>query len=100
MMLIDCRLVVVYEVGIEIPGIQFQHHNRSNRTLNNRTITESNRRKLNEQMSNNKLAVNKTDTEWLSVLMKGLNCDRPMLARFKYLCDYRIDNCNPVLPVC
>jgi hypothetical protein len=26
------------------------------------------------------------------------NFDCPMLARFKYLCDYGNDNCNPVLP--
>jgi hypothetical protein len=100
MMLIDCQLVVVYEVGIEKPGVQFQYQNRSNQTLNNRTITESNRRKRNEQKSNNKLAVNKTGTEWLSVLTTRLNCDCPMLARFKFLCDYGIDNCNPVSPVC
>jgi hypothetical protein len=68
-------------------------------TLNNWIIeqrTESNKRKQNEQKSNNKLALNKTDTELLSVLMKRLNRNDPILAWVIYLCDYGTDNCNPV----
>jgi hypothetical protein len=39
--------------------------------------------------------MNKTNTVSLSV-NKRLNPDHPILARVKYLCDYRTYNCNPV----
>jgi hypothetical protein len=45
---------------------------------------------------NNKTGNIKTGTELLSVLMKKLNCDHPILAWVKNLCGYGADNCNPV----
>jgi hypothetical protein len=36
-------------------------------------------------MSDNKLSINKTDTESLSVLKEILNCDRSILAKGNYI---------------
>ncbi len=40
--------------------------------------------------------MNNTGTDQKSAIQKRLNCDRPILARVKYLCNYGTDNCNPV----
>jgi hypothetical protein len=71
--------------------------------MNKSTESNKTRNQIKAQSQTIKnLAINKSDTEQKSVFHKRLNCDLPIFARVKYLCDYGIDNCNPVLllPVC
>ncbi len=103
-MFIDCWMVIVYGVT-GLPGMQFQYQNRKihwiiEQSTESNKSTELNKRRQNEEKLNNKTG-NKQHRHWMVVwFTKRLNRDRPVLARGKYLCDYKIDNCNPLLSVC
>jgi hypothetical protein len=49
-----------------------------------------------QKLNDKNWQINNTGTEQKSVFQEWLNCGHPVLARVKYLCDYRTDNCNPV----
>ncbi len=79
---------------------------RGSRYLNNwalKNLTKAlnrTKRKRSKQKSKNKTA-NKRHRHWaVDCFDERLNCHGPILARVKYLCDYGIDNCNSVLPMC
>jgi hypothetical protein len=66
-----------------------QKHSVEQKALN-RKNTEANKSQTIKTGNNN------TTTDQNSVVKKKLNCDCPILAGIKYLCDYCTDNCNPV----